>query len=278
MGDVTAGVVARFAARLEAVPVHRAGGRSALELHALRQLVAEDPELAELYVRTAIAVDGVDSKATLVAMLLAIDHAVRGPVALLEARGVALPRFELVGEGSGATPSRPTPTSGRHPRSVLQLAIPDDVLLAADAAWLVDELRRQEPRALHGSLVLDFPRFREDPRADFHIPEVRAFITALDRALPHMPAFIVAEPSFQQILIYFGSLMPLEMIPVQLGFWAVHGSLAQLADVLGPRAQAVCAHCAEHGADGRPLVESWLPSFAQDDARLRELRSLVLPP
>jgi len=69
-----------------------------------------------------------------------------------------------------------------------------------------------EPRARgllaarRGRFVLTFSAVDEDPRPAWRIPEVRAYVAAIARAMPYFPYYLFPDPRLRQWLLYVGSL------------------------------------------------------------------------
>jgi len=91
------------------------------------------------------------------------------------------------------------------------LNISDEDVRGGNVAHLVNLLTEisstpKDAKRLRGRLVLGFPSFDADPRPNYQIPEIRAFMRALDAGVPHAPYFFVQDPSLGFIQLYLLAL------------------------------------------------------------------------
>lgn len=206
--------IEEFEARLwnEAIGPTEAG-KTVVDGTALIQIVLDDPELAELYVRHVVG-NGVRSSfqlANVIATTLAANTGDHSLLRLIEAEGAVAAPVQIFTAEDDAAPDleEPAPATALEPRAVQVLTIPEDELAACDVQRA--SLFSTQPEhllAVRGSVIFDFPSTQADSRPDFIIPEVRRFVTELDRSVPHLAWFLVALPEFEQMRIYFLCLTP----------------------------------------------------------------------
>jgi hypothetical protein len=66
-------------------------------------------------------------------------------------------------------------------------------------------------KQLRGKIVVGFAIYDSDPRPNWAIPEIRAFIQALDREFPHFSYFLFGDPATEHLLFYLLCLTPLDV-------------------------------------------------------------------
>jgi len=93
------------------------------------------------------------------------------------------------------------------PKQFVSLQISDEQLVTCDVSLLEREfnppvLTPRQARQARASLLLTFPKYDQDPREVWEIPEAQAFFQALSRAVPHMAYFIVPHEKVGQILLW----------------------------------------------------------------------------
>lgn len=69
-------------------------------------------------------------------------------------------------------------------------------------------LSLQSAREMCGSVSLQFPGLKHDPRPLETITPVRSFIQALDKAIPYFPVFLHPDPILGEVLSYVLCLLP----------------------------------------------------------------------
>jgi hypothetical protein len=136
------------------------------------------------------------------------------------------------------------------PQAEFQVADAD--ALSGDVTELVNRFTKQlsvdDAKSLRGSLLLSIPVFDPDSRPNWAIPEYRRYIANADRALPHFPFFLVANPMMGQVKVYLAALAPIAD-PATGGF-----RRDQMIDLAERKANDVAAYCETLGEDPEDAV------------------------
>lgn len=69
--------------------------------------------------------------------------------------------------------------------------------------------RSDDAKQLRGKCVIVLPSYDSDPRANWAIPEIRKFIQALDREMPHFAYFLFGDPTAEHLFFYLLCLVPI---------------------------------------------------------------------
>lgn len=156
----------------------------------------------------------------------------------------------------GEAPAFPTPSRIDVDATMLEI---DDVYpfvslfglrSAGPDGDLVDRFRSMRHR-----LTISFGIPLTDPREVWEVPSVRAYVSHLQRAFPHLPYFFSPDPAHGMLQIWLYCLSPLdEFVNGQLNLRG-DGALAGLAVIL----HGIRATCE---ALGEKTTAPWMPLFA----------------
>jgi hypothetical protein len=122
----------------------------------------------------------------------------------LETRVVAV-------DGADARPVEPA----APPERLIHLQVGEDQLRDLDIYPLVrvfshkyvettDDLERLA--AWRGRVLITFAVPLSDPREVWEVPEVRAFVRAVSKAMPYFPFYLTGDSRYGMFLVYYGSL------------------------------------------------------------------------
>lgn len=263
----------------------RHAGKPTLDGAAMVRIVLDDPEVAELYVRSIIDA-GVRSSfqvASIIAAILAEHAGDESLLRLIEAEGAIVAPPQLITIPAVPDEAIPDleesgPVTAAEPRAIHLLTVAENELATCDVQRASRLLRSTQPEhllAARGRIALHFPSAKTDPRPDFAIPEIRQFVSELERNVPHVAWFLFPRPEYEQIRIYFMCLAPASRLKQHLGMWAFVGSIEDLVDVIRPRARAVRDLGERIGVATAPIVRAWMPTFERDAVQAEQLFARV---
>jgi hypothetical protein len=122
--------------------------------------------------------------------------------------------------------------------------------------------RPEDAQQLRSKIILSFQSYDSDPRPNWAIPEIRAFIQALDRALPYFPYFLVGDPAVEHHLFYLLCLMPFADIDNSRSY-----SPVKLLSLAKRKAADVTRFCAEIKDDPERATEPILLNLPAEVVR-----------
>lgn len=146
--------------------------------------------------------------------------------------------------------------------SIRALEMPESDLASCNVSRLVrsfaklEEARDPRLTQLRGTAVILFPSVDADPRPNYLIPEVRAFIGKLYQELPHFLYYLAPDPALGAIGMHALCLLPESDLTIANNS-AVPRDYARLATLMADRLQAAAQFARRIGDDPAALVSSF---------------------
>jgi hypothetical protein len=247
-------------------------GKVMVDPRALLEIVRDEPrEVTELVIRTQVMRyrEGSPSRLQLALILAELYQMEFGDDRMLDlvrhtADGEAIPYGLQAPDGGYAEQEA---RLGRAP--VLRvLTIENDDPQEGDVRNVIrvfGDLERQpsHARELRGLVSLSFPRYEDDPRPNFAIPEVRACNAALDAHLPYFLYYLIPLARAGQVMSLMNSLLPMELFEFPPGRWLYTGTAEEVIGLLIPRVREVRRFCELTGDDPDEVMSTVLQSYPE---------------
>ena len=152
-------------------------------------------------------------------------------------------------------------------KKVKALEVDESDVMRCDLAnlnRLFDQLEKSgQAVRLRGTIELTFPCFDADPRGNYLIPEIRAYISAVYAARPHFMYYTIHERAFGVVAMHLMAMMP-------LGNLAIHGNTAEpkldeaaFARFAGPHVSSAFRFCRATGDDETELMRDISQNFPE---------------
>jgi hypothetical protein len=150
------------------------------------------------------------------------------------------------------------------------LDIPHDDVVSTNVSNVVRVFaeiagRPEDAKKVRGAIFLAFSSYDPDPRPNWLIPEIRAFIQKVDSALPYFAYFLVGDPALGLVLMYLLCLIPVDTETGQY-------SAEDLLTTMHRKAADVASFCARIGDNADRATDSLLlnlpASLAKADPEL----------